>query len=216
MHNAFRTSGTHVQIHSALLSSMSHTIQVTVEFVVCCQLVCSDFHMCPDTRKEQIKTWQPVLKHFVKHVQQEVLGTAAAPLRRLQMKCCTLFIMFTLLTVCPDTRKEQRKTCCSSQLVGAGTLSITRTCQLVLHYRSLAKHCMAWVRILWEGYLEIAERSWVLSPQMIAPSGTVFSKATVHWRVKNQGLHVAPFAGTGTQILSMLCSSHRVVEQGPC
>jgi hypothetical protein len=46
-------------------------------------------------------------------------------------------------------------------------------------YRSLAKYCAARVRIWWEKYLEIAERSWVFSPQVIVPSGTIFSNATV-------------------------------------
>jgi hypothetical protein len=50
-------------------------------------------------------------------------------------------------------------------------------------YRNLAKYCTARVRIWLEKYLEIAERSLVLSPQMIlsliVPSGAVFSKATI-------------------------------------
>jgi hypothetical protein len=51
-------------------------------------------------------------------------------------------------------------------------------------YRSLAKYCTTWARIWWEKCLEIAERSWVFSPQMIAPSGTIFSKATVEWSLR--------------------------------
>jgi hypothetical protein len=49
-----------------------------------------------------------------------------------------------------------------------------------ISYRTLAKYyCTTWLRILWEENLEIAERSLVFSPQMIVPSGTVFSRATV-------------------------------------
>jgi hypothetical protein len=45
---------------------------------------------------------------------------------------------------------------------------------------SLAKYCTNWARIWREKCLEIAERSWVFSPQIIAPSGTIFSKAMVN------------------------------------
>jgi hypothetical protein len=46
-------------------------------------------------------------------------------------------------------------------------------------YRSLAKYLPAWVRILRGKSLEMAERSHILSPQIIDPSGSIFSKATV-------------------------------------
>jgi hypothetical protein len=47
-------------------------------------------------------------------------------------------------------------------------------------YRSLAKYLTTWVRIWWEKYLEIAEQSRAFSPQRVVPSGTIFSRATVH------------------------------------
>jgi hypothetical protein len=37
-------------------------------------------------------------------------------------------------------------------------------------YRSLAQCCATWARILWEKYLENAERSWVCSPQTMVPT----------------------------------------------
>jgi hypothetical protein len=40
-------------------------------------------------------------------------------------------------------------------------------------------HSSTWVRIWWEKYVEIAEGSVVVSPQMIVPSGSIFSKAMV-------------------------------------
>jgi hypothetical protein len=49
--------------------------------------------------------------------------------------------------------------------------------RLVVAYGSLAKYCTTWVGIWWEKCLEIAGRSWVFSPQMRAPSGSIFSKA---------------------------------------
>jgi hypothetical protein len=41
-----------------------------------------------------------------------------------------------------------------------------------------ARYCTC-VVIWWEKCLEIAERSWVFPPEMMAPSGSVFIKATV-------------------------------------
>jgi hypothetical protein len=46
-------------------------------------------------------------------------------------------------------------------------------------YGSLAKYGTTWVRIPWDKRLEIAEQSEVMCPQMILPSGSIFSKATV-------------------------------------
>lgn len=44
-------------------------------------------------------------------------------------------------------------------------------------YHSLAKSCTARFRLLWERYQTIAERSWVLFPQLVDPSGSMPSKA---------------------------------------
>jgi hypothetical protein len=53
-------------------------------------------------------------------------------------------------------------------------------------FRSLSKYCTAWARFWWGKYLEIAQRSWVFSPRMIAPSGAMFSTATVTILEKSQ------------------------------
>jgi hypothetical protein len=52
-------------------------------------------------------------------------------------------------------------------------------CMYYSAYRSLAKYCTTWARLWWEKYLESAEGFWVISPNIMAPSGTILSKATV-------------------------------------
>jgi hypothetical protein len=47
-------------------------------------------------------------------------------------------------------------------------------------YRSFAEYCSTWGKIWWERYLKITERSWVFSPRMIVPSGSILSSATVY------------------------------------
>jgi hypothetical protein len=47
--------------------------------------------------------------------------------------------------------------------------------------RYLAKYWTVRVRLFKDKYLEIAERSKVSPPQLIAPTRSIFSKATVCW-----------------------------------
>jgi hypothetical protein len=48
-----------------------------------------------------------------------------------------------------------------------------------LLYGSLAENRTTWVRSWCQKYSEIAEQSWAFPPQMIAPNGSILSKATV-------------------------------------